>query len=326
MERKAIGLISGGLDSVIAVQLMKEQNFEVIGLFIKTPFLSNFGEKTEKNLKELSNQMDFKLIVIEADKDYIEIVKNPEFGYGKNLNPCIDCRIYMLKKAKEIMESEKALFVFTGEVLGQRGKSQNINALKIAEEKSSLKGKILRPLTALNLPPTEIEKNGIVNRNLLLGIKGKQRKFQLYLAEKKNLKYFETPSGGCLLTDPNFCRKLNDLFKNSNHVKLNDCFILQLGRHFRISPETKLIITRDEKETKEIINFCNENDYLIVGEKNEDIIGIVKGKMEEIVFEVYGSYMKTKNDLVFLKNIKGEILEKRPVLKTSKINYQKYLI
>ncbi|MCM8804062.1 MAG: tRNA 4-thiouridine(8) synthase ThiI [Candidatus Omnitrophica bacterium] len=326
MKKKAIGLISGGLDSILALQIVKEQNFEIIGIFIKTPFLSNFGEDTIKNLQKVSYEMDFKFLVIDIKEDYIEIVKNPEFGYGKNLNPCIDCHIYMLKEAKKIMEIENALFVFTGEVLDQRGKSQNLNALKIIEEKSSLKGRLLRPLTALNLPPTEVEKNGIIDRNLLLGIKGKDRKLQLYLAEKKNLKYYQTPSGGCLLTDPSFCNRLNDLFKNSENINLNDCYILQIGRHFRISPDTKLIITRDQIETKKIINFCNKDDFIIIGEKNNDIIGIVKGRIYDLIFEIFGAYLKTNSDVVIVKNLNGEILEKRIAQKMNKLNFHKYLI
>lgn len=324
-NKKAIGLISGGLDSILALQLIKEQRFEITGIFIKTPFISNFGEKTIENLEKLSKEMNFEFIVIEAGNDYIEIVRNPLYGYGKNLNPCIDCHIYMLKKAKEIMEKENAIFVFIGEVLGQRGKSQNLNALKLIEEKSSLKGKLLRPLTALNLPPTDVEKEGIVKRDLLLGIKGKERKLQLYLAQLKNLKYFQTPSGGCLLTDPTFCKKLRDLFDNSEKINLNDCYILQIGRHFRISPETKLIITRDIRETKKIKNFLIENDFILTSE-NSEIIGVIKGKISEICFDIYGAYLEKEVNIVDLKNLKGEIIENKIVKKKEKINYHKYLI
>jgi tRNA(Ile)-lysidine synthase TilS/MesJ len=324
-NKKAIGLISGGLDSILALQLIKEQGFEITGIFIKTPFISNFGEKTIENLEKLSKEMSFEFIVIEAGNDYIEIVRNPLYGYGKNLNPCIDCHIYMLKKAKEIMEKENAIFVFTGEVLGQRGKSQNLNALKLIEEKSSLKGKLLRPLTALNLPPTDVEKEGIVKRDLLLGIKGKERKLQLYLAQLKNLKYFQTPSGGCLLTDPTFCKKLRDLFDNSEKIDLNDFYILQIGRHFRISPETKLVITRDIMETEKIKNFLSENDFILTSE-NSEIIGVIKGKISEICFDIYGAYLEKEVNIVDLKNLKGEIIESKIVKKKEKINYHKYLI
>ncbi|MCM8817989.1 MAG: tRNA 4-thiouridine(8) synthase ThiI [Candidatus Omnitrophica bacterium] len=326
INMKAVGLISGGLDSILALQLIKEQGFEIIGIFIKTPFLSNFGNNTVKNLEKLSEEMKFKLIILKSDMDYIEIVRNPQFGYGKNLNPCIDCHIYMLKKAKEIMEKENALFVFTGEVLGQRGKSQNPQALKIIEEKTSLKGKLLRPLTALNLPPTEMEKTGIINRSHLLDIKGKSRKLQLYLADMKNLKYFGTPSGGCLLTDPIFCKKLKDLFENSEEINLNDCYVLQIGKHFRVSSKTKLIISRDEKESKNLLNFCNKNDFIILLEKNSDLTGLIKGEIDDLVFEILSGYLKTESDVVFVKNYSGKIMEKRIIKKQNKINYSKFLI
>ncbi|MCM8785091.1 MAG: tRNA 4-thiouridine(8) synthase ThiI [Candidatus Omnitrophica bacterium] len=325
MKKIALGLISGGLDSILALQLIREQDFEIIGIFIKTPFIPKFGEQTIKNLKKISEDMNFELRIIEADDDYIEIIRNPKYGYGKNLNPCIDCHIYMLKKAKKIMEKENIKFIFTGEVLEQRGKSQNLNALKIIEQESSLKGKLLRPLTALNLPPTEVEKKGIVKRELLLGIKGRERKLQLYLAELKNLKYFGTPSGGCLLTDKIFCKKLKDLFENSEKINLKDCYILQVGRHFRISTKTKLIITRDEQEAKKIVNFCNEDDILIFSEESPEIVGVIKGKIDNLAFEIYGSYLK-KSQICSLKNLKGEIIEKVVVEKTDKLNYQKFLL
>ncbi|MCM8810772.1 MAG: tRNA 4-thiouridine(8) synthase ThiI [Candidatus Omnitrophica bacterium] len=325
MKKLAIGLISGGLDSILALQLIKEQGFEIIGIFIKTPFIPKFSEQIIRNLEKISREMNFKLMIIEVEDDYIEILRNPKYGYGKNLNPCIDCHIYMLKKAKEIMEKENAEFVFTGEVLEQRGKSQNLKALKIIEQESSLEGKLLRPLTALNLLPTEAEKKGIVKRELLLGIKGRERKLQIYLAEMKNLKYFGTPSGGCLLTDKIFSKKLKDLFENSEKINLNDCYILQIGRHFRISKKTKLIITRDEEETKKIINFCNGNDILIFSEESPEIVGVIKGEIDNLVFEIYGSYLK-KSQLCALKKLKGEIIDKVIIEKTNKLNYQKFLL
>jgi hypothetical protein len=177
----------------------------------------------------------------------------------------------------------------------------------------------------LNLPPTDVEKEGIVKRDLLLGIKGKERKLQLYLAQLKNLKYFQTPSGGCLLTDPTFCKKLRDLFDNSEKIDLNDFYILQIGRHFRISPETKLIITRDIRETKKIKNFLSGNDFILTSE-NSEIIGVIKGKISEICFDIYGAYLEKEVNIVDLKNLKGEIIENKIVKKKEKKNYHKYLI
>ncbi len=324
MKKKAVGLVSGGLDSLLAVQIVKEQGFDIIGVFILTPFISNFGEKIIKNLEKTSQQMGFFLKVIKSGEDYIEMLKNPEFGYGKNLNPCIDCHIYMVKKAKEIMEEENASFVFTGEILGQRGKSQTLWAMKKVEEKSSLKGRLLRPLTALNLPETEIEKEGIVDRNKLLGIKGRERKIQLTLAEIKNIKYFATPSGGCLLTDSQFCKRLEDIFKYSSDAKLNDYYLLQIGRHFRINLETKLIISRNRKEKEKMIELSDENKIFLYSELNEDIIGIISGKFSEICLEIFASYVSKKPVWIIVER-QGK-KERRVVQSKQKIYYHNYLI
>lgn len=323
--KKAIGLVSGGLDSLLALQIVKEQGFEVIGVFVLTPFFSGFGEKTIKNLEKSSKEIGFKFIVIETGEDYIKMLKNPEFGYGKNLNPCIDCHIYMIKKAKEIMEKENACFVFTGEILGQRGKSQTLWAMKKVEEKSSLNGKLLRPLTALNLPPTEIEKEGIIDRNKLLGIKGRERKIQLTLAELKGLKYYSSPAGGCLLTDSQFCKRLTDIFKYNHNAKLNDYFLLQVGRHFRITPETKLIISRDRREKEKILKFSDKNKIILSSEKNPDITGIIDGKFSEECVEIFASYISSKKPLsvIIEKNGKREL---RIVQPKQKIMYHSYLI
>lgn len=325
MMKKALGLVSGGLDSLIAISLIKEQNFDVIGVFILTPFISKFGEETIEILKKQSSELNFKLCVVPIDIDYIEIIKNPVFGYGKNLNPCIDCHIYMLKKAKEIMEKENASFVFTGEILGQRGKSQTLQALKIIEEKSSLKGKLLRPLTALNLPETEIEKNGIVDRNKLLGIKGKERKMQLTLAEIKNLKFFSSPAGGCLLTDSQFCKRLSDIFKYNVDAEINDYYLLQVGHHFRISPETKLVISRNRKESGKILELFSNKDIIILSsDVNKDIIGIIIGGFSEICLKIFASYI-SKSPVSIIIEEKGK-KEEKIVQPEEKFLYKAYLI
>jgi len=324
MNKKAVGLVSGGLDSLLAVQIIKEQGFDITGVFILTPFISNFGEKTIKNLEKTSQQMGFSLKVIKSEEDYIEMLKNPEFGYGKNINPCIDCHIYMVKKAKEIMEKENGAFIFTGEILGQRGKSQTLRAMKKVEEKSSLKGRLLRPLTALNLPETEVEKEGIVDRNKLLGIKGRERKIQLTLAEIKNIKYFATPSGGCLLTDLQFCKRLEDIFKYNPDAKLNDYYLLQIGHHFRINLETKLIISRNKKEKEKMIELSDENKIFLYSELNEDTVGIISGKFSEICLEIFASYVSKKPVWIIVET-QGE-KERRVVQPKQKIYYHNYLI
>jgi len=233
----------------------------------------------------------------------------------------------MLKKAKEIMEKEHSSFVFTGEILGQRGKSQTLQALKIIEEKSSLKGKLLRPLTALNLPETEIEKNGIVDRKKLLGIKGKERKMQLTLAEIKNLNFFSSPAGGCLLTDSQFCKRLSDIFKYNVDAEINDYYLLQVGHHFRISPETKLVISRNKKESEKILElFDIENKDIIIlsSDVNKDIIGIIIGDFSEICLKIFASYI-SKLPVSIIIEEKGK-KEEKIVKPEEKFLYKAYLI
>ncbi len=230
----------------------------------------------------------------------------------------------MLKIGKKIMEEEGAEFVFTGEVLNQRGKSQTIDALKIVEEKSSLKGKLLRPLSALCLPESELEKKGIVDRNKLLGIKGKERKIQLYLAFEKGLKYFETPSGGCLLTDPQYCKRLKDLFMYEKSLSKKDYLLLQIGRHFRISPDTKLILPRNEREKKQMENLIKNYDIIITDE-NSQLLGLVKGKMKDILFQIVSAYDR-KNRIYVAKYPDGRVIERKIVGKENKIFFHKFLI
>jgi len=325
-KKKAIGLISGGLDSILSLKIIQEQNIEVIGVYILTPFMSGFGEKTIKNLKRLEKTPGFQLKIIKTDKDYLDIVKNPEFGYGKNLNPCIDCHIYMLKKAKEIMEEEKAEFVFTGEVLNQRRKSQTMTPLRIVEEKSSLKNRLVRPLSALFLPPTEPEEKGILDRNKLLGLKGRERKLQLYLAEEKDLKYYGSPAGGCLLTDSQFCKRLKSLFHHKKDININDCLFLQVGRHFQVSTDTRLIISRNEKEKDKMNEFVENGDFVITSPDSLELFGIVKGKVSEIAFRILASYAQKRSSIIEVKDFKGNIIEKKVVLKENKLQFHKLLI
>ena len=323
---KAIGLISGGLDSVLSLKIIQEQNIEVIGVYILTPFMSGFGEKTIKNLKRLEKTLGFQLKIIKTDKDYLDIVKHPEFGYGKNLNPCIDCHIYMLKKAKEIMEEEKGEFVFTGEVLNQRRKSQTITPLRIIEEKSSLKNRLVRPLSALFLPPTEPEEKGILDRNKLLGLKGRERKVQLYMAGEKDLKYYDSPAGGCLLTDFQFCERLKNLLHNKKDINTNDCLLLQLGRHFHVSADTSLIISRNETEKNKMNEFLENEDFVITSPDSPELFGIIKGKLSEITMRILASYGRKESSIIEVKDFKGNIIEKKITLKEDKLQFHKFLI
>ncbi len=324
-KKKAVGLISGGLDSILSLYLVKQQGFHIIGIYILTPFVSGFGEKTLKNLKKFSDCAGFKLMVIETDDDYLDIVKHPRYGYGRNINPCIDCHIYMLKKAKKVMERESADFVFTGEVLGQRGKSQTKNALGLVEKGALLEGRLLRPLSALLLPPTIAEIEGIVDRNKLLAIEGKTRSVQLSLVEQQKLTYYQTPAGGCLLTEKGFCQRLSDLIDNKPDACKDDYLLLQLGRHFRISSDTKVVVSRDESESIKMAVLAGKDKHLISSPEIAGIMAIVDGKLNNLALEIFASYASKKTIEVCITKGSSYVLTKT-VIGKSKFEYHKYLL
>jgi len=255
-QMKALALLSGGLDSAIAVKIVLEQGIEVEALNFATPFTQR------SDLTNLSNELGVKLHVITLLEDYLEVVKDPKHGYGSNMNPCIDCRILMLRKAKGYMGGAGASFIVTGEVLGQRPMSQHKDALGMIDKESDLEGLVLRPLSAKFLKPTSVERNGWIDRERLLSIKGRSRKEQIALASSYKISSYSCPSGGCLLTDPVFSRRLRDLLDHCPHPSLNDIELLKIGRHFRLSPSSKLIVGRNEEENKELKGLCQEGDVM----------------------------------------------------------------
>ena len=255
---KALALFSGGLDSILAVRLLLSQGIDVEAVNFVSAFTS--CAKDNSGVAEAAKQLGVPLKVVELGDEYLKIIRKPKHGYGKNMNPCIDCRIYILKKAKKIAEEIGADFIFTGEVLGERPMSQHFNALIVVEEESELKGKILRPLSAKLLPETIIERKGLVNRKKLLGIRGRSRKPQLKLAEEFNIKSYPSPAGGCLLTCKEYADKLKDLFKHRKRCSMADAALLKVGRHFRLG-KNKIIVGRNEAENTGLMAKKSRNDY-----------------------------------------------------------------
>jgi len=252
---KAIALISGGLDSTLAAKLIKEQGIEVIGLRFKMPFCP------PRN-KDFS---DIGIDIREANisDGFLEMMKNPRYGYGSQMNPCIDCKILMLCKAKEFMEQYGAKFIITGEVLGQRPMSQHKQALLNIAKRAGLEGLVLRPLSARLLPETIPEKEGWVKRDNLLSFSGRGRKQQIELARIFGIKEYAQPAGGCLLTDPEFSKRFKDIVSHEG-LNQNNVELLKLGRHFRFSERAKLIVGRNEKENARLSDLAGENDYLFM--------------------------------------------------------------
>ncbi len=258
MERKkAYLLFSGGLDSIIAAKLLKKLGFDVVGVHITSPLF----EKDVERVKELADKVGIDLKVVEAGEDYLEMLKNPVYGYGKNLNPCIDCKAYMLRKLKEV--AEEGALLATGEVLGQRPMSQRRDSFNTIEKLSGLKGQILRPLSGKLLPPTVYEEKGVVNREELLDLKGRSRKRYPEVLKKLGLNGEElpTPAGGCLLTEPSFARKVKDLMEH-DELSWENIKLLKIGRHFRVNG-CKLIVGRNREENRKIREVAKEGDYLI---------------------------------------------------------------
>jgi hypothetical protein len=267
---RAIGMLSGGLDSRLAVKLIQEQDIEVTALNFYTGFcIANRNRRVGRTEKpsarhealDAGADLDVPVKVIDIAQEYISVVLNPRYGYGSGMNPCADCRILMLRNAKAYMDEVGAQFVFTGEVVGQRPNSQQRHQLRTVERQSGLDGLLLRPLSAKLLPPTIPEKRGWVDRNRLLGISGRSRKAQIALAEEFDLGDYPQPSGGCcLLPDPHFSRRLRDFVAHypKESVTPEQMALLSVGRHFRLDEDVKVIVGRDE----------GENNYLEVAGKD----------------------------------------------------------
>jgi len=253
----AIALFSGGLDSILAVKLIEQQNITVKAIAFITPF---FGPETAQRYIRYTNA---DLHIADITEHYFEMLKNPPHGYGKNMNPCIDCHALMFRCAGERMKAFGADFIFSGEVLGERPMSQNRNSLETVAKGSGFKDRILRPLSALLLPPTQAESDGRVDRSRLLNIQGRSRKPQIALAEKLGISDYPEPAGGCKLTDPAFSKRLKHLLANKKNVCRNDLELLSAGRHFFTEDRTRIIVGRDEKDNRRITALCGTEDILM---------------------------------------------------------------
>ncbi|MDP6380940.1 MAG: hypothetical protein QF662_06310 [Phycisphaerae bacterium] len=260
----AIGLLSGGLDSTLAVRLMVQMGFDVHAL----NFVTMFCRCTKGNSCQLAGvkaakEAGVSVEVFNVTREMLEIVKRPKHGYGSQMNPCLDCRIHMFRQAGELMQKMGAAFIFTGEVLGQRPMSQRRDAMRLIDAEAGVAGYVLRPLSAKLLEPTEAEKSGIVDREKLLSIAGRSRKPQMAMAEEFDLKDYPCPAGGCLLTDPGFAHRLRELLDHDADAPLRDVQLLTIGRHLRLGSKTKLIIGRNEEENEKVKALASAGDLLI---------------------------------------------------------------
>ncbi|MFH1611972.1 MAG: tRNA 4-thiouridine(8) synthase ThiI [bacterium] len=253
---KALAMFSGGLDSILAVKLLQDQNIDVVGLTCVSCFFD------DQVAIKAADQLGIKLITVDFSDEHLEMIKKPKFGYGRNINPCIDCHILMSKKAKEVMNNEGFNFIITGEVLGERPMSQNKQALELIEKEANLKGYLLRPLSAKLLELTIPEKESWVDRKKLLDISGRGRKRQMGLVKEWNIQYYPTPSGGCLLTYFEFSKKLKSILTMWPDCNCNDVRLLKYGRHFW-EGENKIVVGRNKEDNEAIDELKKKGDIII---------------------------------------------------------------
>jgi tRNA U34 2-thiouridine synthase MnmA/TrmU len=297
---KAIALLSGGLDSTLAAKIILEQGIELEALNFLTVFCTctNRGETCLASQKAV-DALGIPLRVLNVSEEYLHVVKHPKHGYGSNMNPCIDCRIFMLRKAKTYMEKVDASFLVTGEVLGERPMSQRRDAMRLIEKEAELDGLILRPLSAKLLPPSIPEKEGWVDREKLLKIQGRSRKLQIQLAGHFGIRDYPCPAGGCLLTDPGFSKRMKDLILSDPDFSLNDVHLLKIGRHFRFSPKLKLVVGRNEEENQKIQTYSRGEDVLLRLSRYPGPLSLLRGEAGEEEIEkaaaITARYSKVKD-------------------------------
>lgn len=321
---KALALLSGGLDSMLAIKLLLEQGVKVEAVHGRLLFEAGLYERAEK----FAEEEGIKLHVIDATKgrlfqEYINIIRKPKHGYGSAINPCIDCRIFMLKKAKELAKKIGSGFLVTGEVVGERPMTQMPQAIKLIEREAGVQ--TLKPLSARLLPPTEAEKKGWVDRDKLLAISGRSRKPQFELAKKYGLKDFPTPAGGCILCEKEFAARLNDLFKHKKKINPQDVELLKLGRHFRLK-DSKIIVGRNEKENNKLKELKNKSDYVLEVPGCGSPITILQGRNIKLAAQLTASYSDAEEDKVLVKYGKEKLAKEIIVKQISKKEAKRIMI
>ncbi|MEM3608640.1 MAG: hypothetical protein QW238_07235, partial [Candidatus Bathyarchaeia archaeon] len=291
----------------LAVMLVRDQGIDVEALKFTTPFSQCDGGGGCR-ASEASRRYGIPLKIIHLGGDYLRMVRRPRHGYGSALNPCIDCRILMLKKAKRYAREIGAEFIVTGEVLGQRPMSQRLETIKLIEREAGLEGRILRPLSAKLFPETEAEKKGWIDREKLLDLRGRSRKRQMELAAKLGIREYPSPAGGCLLTHREYAAKLRDLFQHKKRITMRDIQLLKIGRHFRYG-ENKIIVGRNEAENKLLLYLKGKGDYVFeVPDYGSPITILQGGKTREAIkaaASLTARYSDASGDMITVKYGRG---------------------
>lgn len=321
-EKRCLALFSGGLDSLLAIKVMKNAGIEVIGLNFDTGFF--FGAYREENgVKKYKAPVppDYDIRVVDISKEFFEMMKQPKHGFGKHMNPCIDCKIFMLRKAKELLAEYDAGFIITGEVLGQRPMTQNMRSMKVIEADAGVTGYLLRPLCAKNLEMTEPEKLGWVDREKLLDIQGRTRTTQLALAKEWGLEaYVKPPAGGCILTEEVYSRRLIDHLKYHKEMSKEEMRLLNVGRHFR-NGSYKFIVGRKESENNELLKL-SKGAYVFDAVNSPGPVAVTFDEVDEeakkFIASVTAGYSDSKEkdtaEVKVVKEGKEEIFSVKPFL------------
>ncbi len=269
---KAVGLLSGGLDSTLATKIVKDLGIEIYGVYFAMPW----GCCDKAMATEAAERIGIKFIVLQLDERYLEIVKKPKHGYGTAMNPCVDCRIHMFSRAAQYMKHIRADFIFTGEVLGQRPMSQMRASMKQIERETGLEGRLLRPLCAQFLEPTIPEQEGLIEREKLLNFSGRSRKPQIQLAQNLGISEYNQPAGGCLLTDHKFANRMRDTLKHG-YRNFRETIALKWGRHFRINKDFKVIVGRNAEENESLLRYAHPDDHIMTLAQHQGPTLLLKG-------------------------------------------------
>lgn len=306
---RGVVLFSGGLDSLLAARLLMDQDLELVGFHGVLPYVAPDARSDDLPPVRLAAGINLPLHLHRCGQEYIEMLRNPPHGYGKNVNPCIDCHIYFIRKAADLMRELNADFVATGEVVGQRPMSQMRHTMNHIEKVTGLAGRLLRPLSAQLLKPTIPEQEGIVRRDLLLGINGRSRREQMQLAEHYGIYDYVSPSGGCLFTDRNIAVRVRDLLARQRECGPADFYLLTIGRHFRLGDDVKAIVARNERENNELEKYRAMSDSLFIPEFKGPSVLVMGALTDEMVRKI-GSlilrYGKPGTDAPLMTRFAGE--------------------
>jgi len=289
---KALALYSGGLDSILACRVIMNQGIEVKAVHFITPFFGYDKKGRGDEVREYAfKHYDITLKVVDVSHEFLEIVKHPQYGYGKNFNPCMDCKVFLISKAREYLEKEGASFLITGEVLGQRPMSQRRDTLRIIERDSGVEGILLRPLSAQHLKPTIPEEQGWVDRDKLFDFKGRGRKPQMMLAEHLGIEEYPAPAGGCLLTDTHLSARIRWLFDSRTDVGVEDVLLTKVGRYFALAERTLLVVGRLKEENERIAQLSKRGDILLELSEWPGPLALLRGPCTPEILEIAASIM-----------------------------------